>query len=484
MLESELLNLLSVGDIVPEVYARYRPVVADGLGFFLENLPGARRAAILHEQAALPVDTPPAERLAALMHQGPTLHKLGQVLARHRALDPGIRGALVQLESRTPVALPAIAGDLLQRELGGAAAAGLTIGCAPLAEASVAIVVPCQWHERAEPPRDGVIKLLRPGIVDRLAEDLEAWSRLGAFLDDRVEHYGLPALDYGETLRQVRDLLTAEVCFRREQAHLAAAREAFASEPGVVVPRVWPFSTDRATVMDFVAGRKVTEVEHLAPARRRSLASAVVEHLLAAPFTAPGNESLFHGDPHAGNILCDDGRLGLIDWAQVGRLRRQDRERLAQLVLAGVSADRPRLAAALAAVSTRGADHAALAGVVDRAMLRLVRGSLAGARWLCATLDDAAGSGAVCFSEDFLLLRKVMSVIDGVAADISVEIDLDLVLIARVMRSLAAEWPTRMSNPFAPASTGVPVSTAELMALAAGGPLAAARWWMEWWRLR
>ena len=46
-------------------------------------------------------------------------------------------------------------------------------------------------------------------------------------------------------------------------------------------------------------------------------------------------DGFFNGDPHPGNImLCDDGRLGLIDWGQVKRLGLDERVRLARLLIA------------------------------------------------------------------------------------------------------------------------------------------------------
>lgn len=47
------------------------------------------------------------------------------------------------------------------------------------------------------------------------------------------------------------------------------------------------------------------------------------------------HDGFFNGDPHPGNILLlDDGRVGLIDWGQVKRIGREERIKLAKLLIA------------------------------------------------------------------------------------------------------------------------------------------------------
>ena len=54
------------------------------------------------------------------------------------------------------------------------------------------------------------------------------------------------------------------------------------------------------------------------------------------------HDGFFNGDPHPGNImLLEDGRVGLIDWGQVKRIGKEERLRIARLVIA--LADRDQL---------------------------------------------------------------------------------------------------------------------------------------------
>lgn len=52
-------------------------------------------------------------------------------------------------------------------------------------------------------------------------------------------------------------------------------------------------------------------------------------------------DGLFNADPHPGNILlCDDGRLGLVDFGQVGRLDMESKRTFARFMLALAADDR------------------------------------------------------------------------------------------------------------------------------------------------
>jgi len=96
---AELFAALGLDELIPAPLAHWRPLVADGLRFFLERLPAQRLMAIVAEQmllGAAPQATA-ALRLVALLICCPTLHKLGQVLARRPELHPDLRRRLQAL---------------------------------------------------------------------------------------------------------------------------------------------------------------------------------------------------------------------------------------------------------------------------------------------------------------------------------------------------------------------------------------------------
>ncbi len=336
----EIMLALQIGldailaSAVPQAYATYRQPLAAAIGFFINHLSPERASAIVADQFALPGDASDADRLLALARRSPVLHKLGQILARDRRLDPQLRRTLQHLESMTSsVPVERLRGQI-EREAGDVDGAGIVLDPVALAEASVAVVIGFTWRGER-----GVFKLLKPGVEQELDEELEILDPLGAFLDERCDSLGLPPVDYRETLAQVRQLLAHEVRLDFERGHLFEAGRALAAIPGVHVPRLLPFQSRRLLAMERIDGRKVTEVGNLPMNVRRRLARSVVEALIAAPVWSGASRALFHSDPHAGNLMIDrEGRLVPLDWCLASHLDLVARAAIARVLVARLPA--------------------------------------------------------------------------------------------------------------------------------------------------
>jgi hypothetical protein len=70
---------IDVSPMVPEEFAQFRTLTADALAFFRERLSAPRLTELVARQCDLPADASAEERLADLISQCSTLHKLGQV---------------------------------------------------------------------------------------------------------------------------------------------------------------------------------------------------------------------------------------------------------------------------------------------------------------------------------------------------------------------------------------------------------------------
>lgn len=477
---------IDITPLIPEIYADYRPVVADAVVFFLQHLSAHRLTAILAEQQTLSSDASIAQRLTSLIFHCPTLHKLGQVVARNQNLDQELRTRLQTLES-----MPVTAGEdaikqVIKRELRGVPDGELRLGSTALAEASVAVVMPVSITSKGSSDlTDGVLKVLKPGIEEALQEELEIWSKLGHYIDDRCEYYKIPPLNYAESLKTIRDLLANEIQLDREQRHLAQAAECYADTDNVQIPSLLPYCTPCITAMERVYGRKVTETDDLTANQCRQLANMVVEALIAQPVWSPQKTALFHADPHAGNLFfTTDERLAILDWSLAAHLGKVERIHIMQLVLGALTLDAGRIAREIDALAKSPTNESAVRRVVEKALGKLYAGELPGFRWSQALLDDASLSAGVNFSSELLLYRKSVLTVDGVVTDISGTCSIGKVLPTSAARQFVRELTKRAFSLPGSRHFGTHLSNLDLLSLYWGGPMAATRFWQHHWERR
>ncbi|MFO0972366.1 MAG: AarF/UbiB family protein [Phycisphaerae bacterium] len=455
---------------VPAGRPELREQIGAALTAFLAALPAERLAAV---RAACDDGQPGGGEpgLVRLLRACPTLHKFAQVLARHRELDPAVRALLTPLESM-PCRLDAAALTALAHGAVGEALAAhdVVLDCGAAVEASVAVVVPLAWG-RDGPRRAGVLKLLKPAVVEQIDQEWAGLASAADGLDAAAARGRLPALGYRAAFDEARALLLHEVRLDQEQAHLAEAARHFVRPGAVVVPALLPFSTPRATAMEYVAGVKITDAPRDAALRRR-LAERVLRALVAGPFLSRDERAFFHADPHAGNLLATpDGQVAILDWSLVGRLGVGPREAVAQMILGGLLCDAGQVARALAALGTP-PDATATGAVIDAALTDVSRGQLPGLDWVVSLLDRLAAAGAR-FAGELLLFRKVLLTLEGVVADIDATCGCDAVLLAATMDALLREWPARFFAPPQSRAFATHLSNLDLAALAMRFPAAA-----------
>lgn len=470
-----LLESIGVHALIPASLAPWRPLLVEALAFFLDHLPEARLAALLAGQFALDADTPAPARAAALLAHCPTLHKLGQVVARHHELDPALRQHLQQLESM-PSSLP-VAPIVRRLRTQFADAAGLRIADTALAEGSVAVVLPFTWREEGR-LRDGVFKVLKPAIVRHLAQELALLPALADFLAARGARLGLPAIDYHGHLASVQQLLTQEIRLDVEQANMRAAAAQMSDDGAVFVPRLLPWSGPGVTAMERVHGSRVNDAG-LSRAQGGALAREMIAALLARPFWSQADPAIFHGDLHGGNLLlAEDGRLAVLDWSLTARLAKAEREAIVTIALGAMTLDQRQIIDGLARLGLRDAHCAQCVRTVSDALDALVRsGRPVGFDWLVALLDRLALQGAGGFDAQLAVFRKSWLSLAGVLRDLDADTAPDLPLFGIGLQRLLAEFPARLLAPADSRAFSTHVSTVDLIALAGAAWPASLRYW-------
>lgn len=468
---------------MPERYAAFRPLVEDGISFFLGRLAPDRFAHILADQAKMPATTSLTERTILFLRRCPSLQKLGQVVARDRRLAPELRKSLQRLESSVPSIPITDVLPIIRQEIGNAAK--ISVAHRALAEGSVGVIVPFTWRETGPSTlRHGVFKLLKPGVEECLQEELKIWSALGPFLEERSVSYGLPKLTYRETFDAVRRQLLSEIQLDQEQKHLAEAAKFYSDFPQVLIPRVLAFSTPRITAMERVYGRKVTHA-HASEEERQKLAETIAEALIAKPFWSLAPDVVFHADPHAGNLFqTRDGRLAVLDWSLTVNLCKGERAQIVRVVLTALALDEAGLCQAVSCLAKTRPEESILRTAVRDALRQVRTGMFPTLDWMLMLLDRLATSCYVEFSEELTLFRKALLALQGVLMDLSEAPIANRVLIRTGATQFAREFFDRILNPAGSDLLGTHVSNEDLFSLWASLPITATLFWLGSWQDR
>jgi ubiquinone biosynthesis protein len=450
---NSLLDEVAISAVLSDEYVRFARPVWEGLIRFLESSPAAYQQEIVDQQATLPSTTSLPERLALLGRCCPVLNKLGQILARDQRLAPELRVHLRELESFPPTQNELTIRTALAREFGPLELRGVRLVLPAIAEASVATVVPFVQERTgivsddiaARAPQQGVFKILKPGIEERLELELDLLTKVGSYLEERCLDLGIPPLDYSEVFQQIGDKLRSEVRLNEEQKHLVLAADLYADEPRVHIPMLLDHCTSRVTAMERIVGVKVTDKSSDNGDERSKLADLVIRGLIAQPFFARIKPAMFHSDPHAGNLfVTHDNRLAILDWSLVGWLTESELLGITQLLQAAVSLNEQQLIKALQRLAKNQASGPALGKIVRQQLAQIIRGHFPGLKWLVGLFDASAQAAGMRFTSDLLMMRKSLHTLDGVLTELGMtSSQIDRTLLVSFVDHFLAEWPRR-----------------------------------------
>ena len=273
-----------------------------------------------------------ADDLEAL---GPTFVKLGQLLSTRADLLPAAYlRALARLQDDVEPFDAEEVQEIIADELHvRISKAFRDFDPEPMAAASLG-----QVHRAVL--RDGrpvAVKVQRPDIRERVREDLETLEEIADFADKHTEAGRKYAL--ADVLAQFRKTLLRELDYRQEAQNLKTLGRNLREYDRIFVPQpIDDYTTSRVLTMEYVRGRKVTDVSPVALVEiegrelAEQLSKAYLDQILVDGFV--------HADPHPGNIfITDDHRLGLLDLGMVTRVEPTTRDRLLRLLLAVVESE-------------------------------------------------------------------------------------------------------------------------------------------------
>jgi len=280
----------------------------------------------------------------ALIDLGPIFVKFGQILSTRRDLLPSdVAEELALLQDQVPPFPGAIARAAVESALGAPVATLYKhFDETPLASASIAQVHAAQLPDE----REVVVKVLRPGIAQRIAADVALLRALGDLA--QRWHPNADKIRPREVVAEIETTLHNELDLQREGANASLLKRNFASGDDLLVPEVfWSHSTEAVLTLGRVRGIGVDDLAALDAAGIDRIALA--EKGVRLFYTQVFRDNFFHADAHPGNIWVDaarreNPRFIALDFGIMGSLPERDQYWLAENFMAMFERDYKRIA--------------------------------------------------------------------------------------------------------------------------------------------
>ncbi|HEX7863083.1 MAG TPA: AarF/ABC1/UbiB kinase family protein [Verrucomicrobiae bacterium] len=260
---------------------------------------------------------------------GPTFVKLGQILSSRPDLLPDAYiKALSRLQDKVkPFPFEEVEQTIVQ-ELG----VRLSKAFAEFEREPVAAASLGQVHKATL--RDGravVVKIQRPGIRPQIIDELQVLDEIASMLEHTKsgKRYQVQKI-----FDEFRRTLVNELDYQKEASNMSQLGENLREFPNIRVPQpISGYTTRSVLTMEYISGRKITDITALA--RLDIDGEALAEELFRAYLKQVLVDGLFHADPHPGNVfLTDDKKIALLDLGMVGRLTTQLQDQLIKMLMA------------------------------------------------------------------------------------------------------------------------------------------------------
>jgi ubiquinone biosynthesis protein len=392
-----------------------------------------------------------AKLLAAL---GPTYIKLGQILSMRKDLfAPEWIAALETLQDDAPrLPFEAIRAQV-EESLGGRIEDLYAwFDEQPLGTASIA-----QTHRART--RDGdevVVKVQRPGIETVMRSDLDLlylWAQVLESSIDEMQLVGIVGI-----VEEFEKGLLKELNFHQELANLLEFQRNLDPGHKVTVPKPHAELSARTVLtMQFFPGQPIRKLVPKSPE-----AQAIVNEIVYTAIRQVLVDGVFHGDPHAGNLLYDEsGMVCMIDLGMVGRVTPEQRDDIVTLVVATIANDTTTVARVLLKMGTptQRVNLAELKFDIERIRSEHLMVASFGEYDSAGFIEEfskAAGRHRIKLARDMAILGKAAATLEDIIR--TLHPDVDLIGIARpflddiVKRRLS---PQRILGEFMSEASGI-----------------------------
>jgi len=382
------------------------------------------------------------ERLTrALNRLGPTYVKLGQTLAtRPDIVGPAVAADLAVLQDAMEPFDDKLVPGLLAEAIGSRAEELAEIS-PPVAAASIAQV----HHARLPDGTKVAVKILRPGVRRRFADDIEsqyAGARLAETFVPKLRR--LRPVDVVATLDRSARI---ELDLRMEAASISEFYDNIKDDKGFVIPKVlWDYTSDTVLTTSWVEGIPIRDNAALdaAGADRKALARNLMQSFLRHAV----RDGFFHADLHPGNLFANPrtNDIVAVDFGIMGRITRRERRFLAEILYGFISRDYRLIAQRHFDIGYvprhQSVDEFALA-------LRAIGEPQHGRRVSDISMAKVLGqlfATTELFEmqtrPELILLQKSMVLVEGVARSLDPELD-----IWTISEPIVGDWVRREAGP-------------------------------------
>jgi ubiquinone biosynthesis protein len=398
--------------------------------FFLQpaqvaELPWAARTvlSIARFGTSAPTEDIVVQITTALSTLGPSYIKLGQFLATR----PDIIGAtrafeLKSLQDKLPPFSMAEAREAIRRNFGQSVEQLFSTFGEPMAAASIAQVHKAKTIAGA----DVAVKILRPGIEKRFADDLESFY----FAACMMERFSAEArrLRPIAAVQMLAHSMKLELDLRLEAAAISEIAQNTKDDPSFRVPAVdWARTSRQVLTTEWIEGTPLSDVATLRSHGfdLKQLGDTIIQSFLRHAI----RDGFFHADMHQGNLFVDaSGKLVAVDFGITGRLNERDRLFLAEILYGFITRDYMRVAqvhfdAGYIRQTQKVSDFAQALRAIGEPIMGLAAHEISMAR-LLTQLFEVTGQFNMVAQPQLLLLQKTMVVVEGVARTLNPELNM------------------------------------------------------------
>ena len=256
----------------------------------------------------------PKELRLALEELGPTFIKIGQIMSTRPDIFPQeYIEELQKLQDNVKPEDDGVIMKVIEEELGNPIESIFPyFEKKPIASASLAEVHMAELKTGEKV----VIKVQRPNVREKMKADIAILKKLAPFINFTSLGNGM---DAKEVINELANATERELDFLSELENIKKFKENNKDVKFIVCPQAYrEYSTSKVLVMDYISGIKIDNLKALKNNNYdlKDIATKLTYNYFKQVF----EDGFFHADPHPGNILIHDNKIGYIDFGLMGTL--------------------------------------------------------------------------------------------------------------------------------------------------------------------